>query len=45
VLSDIPVIGEIFFEHNLLVYSAFALVPVTWFVLNKTTLGLKIRAG
>jgi len=44
VLSDIPIIGEIFFEHNLLVYSAFALVPVTWFVLNKTTLGLKIRA-
>ncbi len=44
VLSDIPIVGEIFFEHNLLVYSAFALVPVTWFVLNKTTLGLKIRA-
>lgn len=44
VLSDIPVLGEIFFRQNLLVYFAFALVPVTWFVLNKTTLGLKIRA-
>jgi len=44
VLSDIPVIGEIFFSHNLLVYGAFALVPVAWFVLNKTTLGLNIRA-
>lgn len=43
-LSDIPVIGEIFFEHNALVYLAYALVPVAWFVLNKTTLGLKIRA-
>lgn len=43
-LSDIPVIGEIFFRHNLLVYVAFALVPLAWFVLNKTTLGLKIRA-
>jgi ABC-type uncharacterized transport system permease subunit len=44
-LSDIPVIGPIFFNHNLLVYGAFALVPVSWFVLNKTTLGLKIRAA
>ncbi len=43
-LSDIPVLGELFFRHNLLVYIAFALVPITWFVMNKTTLGLKIRA-
>ena len=43
-LGDIPVIGEIFFNQNLLVYLAFLLVPVSWFVLNKTTLGLKIRA-
>lgn len=44
VLSDIPVIGEVFFQHNALVYIAFALVPVAWFVLNKTTFGLQIRA-
>jgi ABC-type uncharacterized transport system permease subunit len=44
VLSDIPVIGEIFFRQNILVYIAFALVPVAQFVLQKTTLGLKIRA-
>lgn len=44
VLSDIPGLGEIFFSQNILVYGAFALVPVAWFVLNKTTLGLKIRA-
>ena len=43
-LSDIPILGEIFFNHNVLVYGAFALVPIAWFVLNKTTLGLKIRA-
>lgn len=43
-LSDIPVIGEIFFRQNALVYIAFFLVPVSWFVINKTTLGLKIRA-
>jgi len=44
VLSDIPGLGEIFFRQNILVYVAYLLVPVAWFVLNKTTLGLKIRA-
>ena len=43
-LSDLPVIGEIFFRQNVLVYIALAMVPIAWFVLNKTTLGLKIRA-
>ncbi|MBN2305149.1 MAG: ABC transporter permease [Anaerolineae bacterium] len=43
-LTDLPVLGEVLFQHTLLVYMAFALVPVTWFVLNKTTLGLNIRA-
>jgi len=43
-LSDIPVAGEIFFQQNILVYIAFALVPITQFILQKTTLGLKIRA-
>ncbi|MGD9001446.1 MAG: ABC transporter permease [Anaerolineae bacterium] len=44
VLSDIPVIGEIFFRQSILVYIAFALVPIVDFVLQRTTLGLKIRA-
>jgi len=44
VLSDLPIVGEIFFQQNILVYIAFALVPLAWFVLNKTSLGLKIRA-
>ncbi|MCY4020799.1 MAG: ABC transporter permease [Chloroflexi bacterium] len=43
-LSDIPVLGQIFFHHNLLVYVAFALVPISAFVLNRTTFGLMIRA-
>ena len=43
-LSDIPGIGEIFFSQNILVYLAYALVPISWFILNKTTLGLKIRS-
>ena len=43
-LSDIPIIGEIFFSQNILVYGAYLLVPLAWFVLNKTTFGLKIRS-
>lgn len=43
-LSDIPYIGQIFFSHSLLVYGAFLLVPIAWWVLEKTTWGLKIKA-
>ncbi len=43
-LSDIPFFGQVFFNHNLLVYVAFALVPIAAFVLNRTTFGLMIRA-
>lgn len=43
-LSDIPIIGPIFFSQNILVYGAYLVVVVAWFVLNKTTLGLKIKA-
>ncbi|HET7012156.1 MAG TPA: ABC transporter permease [Anaerolineales bacterium] len=44
-LGDLPVVGEVFFNHNVLVYAAYALVPAAWFVLNKTTWGLKVRAA
>jgi simple sugar transport system permease protein len=44
VLSSIPVVGEIFFSHNILVYGAYLLVPLAWFIFNKTTLGLSIQA-
>ncbi len=43
-LSNISGIGDIFFSQNILVYIAFLLVPLAWFVLNKTNLGLMIRA-
>ncbi len=43
-LSNLPVVGQILFSQNFLVYGAFACVPLAWFLLNKTTLGLKIRA-
>jgi simple sugar transport system permease protein len=43
-LSDLPILGKIFFQQNVLVYGAFALVPIAWFILNKTTWGLKVKA-
>ncbi len=43
-LSDLPVLGPMLFQQNLLVYIAYALVPIAWFVLNKTTWGLQIRS-
>ncbi len=44
ILGDIPILGEIFFNQNLLVYIAFLLVPISSFVINRTPLGLKIKA-
>ncbi len=43
-LAEVPVIGDIFFHHSLMTYGAFALVPLAWWVLNKTTWGLKVRS-
>jgi general nucleoside transport system permease protein len=43
-LSDLPIIGKILFQQNIIVYAAFALVPIAWWVLNRTTWGLQIRA-
>ena len=43
-LSDLPVLGEIFFKYSIVVYGAFLLIPIAWFVLERTTWGLKIKA-
>ncbi len=43
-LGDIPIVGEIFFQHSLPVYAAFLLVPLAWLFLDKTTWGLKIKS-
>lgn len=43
-LSQIPVIGPVFFRQIPLVYLAYLLVPFIWWVLFKTTWGLKIRS-
>ncbi len=43
-LSKIPWIGEIFFHQNILTYLVYLLIPVAWYVLNKTSVGLAIRS-
>lgn len=47
-LKDVPVIGQIWSNlvsgHNLIVYFAFAMVPLTWWILYRTRFGLRLRA-
>jgi simple sugar transport system permease protein len=43
-LSDIPYIGDMFFQHSAIVYLAFLAIPVSAFVINRTTFGMNIRA-
>lgn len=44
-LSEIPVLGPLLFRQLPLVYFAFALVPLSWFLLYRTEFGLKVRAA
>ncbi|HEY1362289.1 MAG TPA: ABC transporter permease [Xanthobacteraceae bacterium] len=44
-LSDLPLIGNVLFNHTILVYLAFALVPLASFILYRTQLGLCLRAA
>jgi ABC-type uncharacterized transport system permease subunit len=47
-MSDVPVIGPAYSElisgHALVVYIAFAIVPLSWWVLYRTRFGLRLRA-
>ena len=43
-LSKIPILGPIFFDHYILTYIAFLLVPIAGYVISKTTFGLSLRS-
>lgn len=43
-LSDIPILGQILFQHNVIVYLGFLLVPLAWFYIYRTRKGLELRA-
>ena len=44
VLSDIPIIGPVFFSGNFFVYALFVLIGLIHFVLFYTRFGLRVRA-
>ena len=47
-VRGVPIIGPIYADlisgHSILVYIAFAMVPLTWWVLFRTRFGLRLRA-
>lgn len=43
-LTDIPVLGPLLFSHNVMVYITLLIVPFSWYLLNKTAWGLKVKA-
>ena len=47
-VAGVPVLGQIYSQilsgHSILVYFAFAMVPITWYVLFRTRFGLRLRA-
>ncbi|HEY7982960.1 MAG TPA: ABC transporter permease [Ktedonobacterales bacterium] len=43
-LADIPFIGKVFFQQNIIVYVALALLVIINIVLFRTRLGLRLRA-
>ena len=43
-IQDIPFVGKVLSGHNIMTYVAFLLVIVVYWLVNKTPLGLRIRA-
>ncbi|PWR00686.1 ABC transporter permease [Leucothrix pacifica] len=43
-LSDLPLIGEVFFKHDVLVYVSLLMVPLVWWFLTYSRAGLVLRA-
>lgn len=43
-LSDIPIVGDVFFQHDIFVYISFALLIAVWVFLYRTRGGLALRA-
>ena len=47
-IADLPIIGPLYTElisgHSILVYMAFAAVPLSWWLLYRTRFGLRLRA-
>ncbi|GBC62088.1 ABC transporter permease [Desulfonema ishimotonii] len=44
VLSHIPIIGPIFFQHDILVYISYIIPPLIWLFFKNTRWGLRLRS-
>lgn len=44
ILQDIPILGPLFFQSDLLVYASYALIFLSWFYFYHTPQGLLLRA-
>ncbi len=44
-LSRIPVLGQVLFAHDPLVYVSFVMIPLVWYVMFRTRLGLLVRTA
>lgn len=43
-LSDIPFIGSVLFNQNIIVYLSFVLIIAVWYVMEKTPMGLNLKS-
>ncbi len=43
-LAQIPVLGQVFFQQDAMVYLSYLMVPLAWWVMARTHLGLAIRS-
>ena len=43
-LSKIPFFGEVFFDHNILVYLSLILIALSWWYIYRTPLGRQLRS-
>jgi simple sugar transport system permease protein len=44
VLSEIPIIGPLFFQQTIIIYLMYVAVAVVWYALFRTRWGLRVRA-
>ena len=44
IISSIPYLNVLLGKYSILVFFAFAMVPLSWFILYKTSFGLRLRA-
>ncbi|MBW1777622.1 MAG: ABC transporter permease [Deltaproteobacteria bacterium] len=44
ILSDIPVLGPVLFQHNRMVYAGLGMIVLCWAYIYRTPMGLRLRA-